>query len=189
MTDNFRLSKVSKNLQEYLEKAISDLEFPQPLQEETEPQYTARVVMPLIQAAIAQKVSNTAVWVKGDGAALQAFSRTFFGFRFHPDIAVGQGTVNYWCAEVKLSRSGFNGDMLAKAIGQAYIYREAFPSVTILLINAEATRPKNIRRSERLDFGVNVVEVRTENPMNHVSSGSEARPNSPKIRKHRPEQG
>jgi hypothetical protein len=161
MTNKSRSEKASKNLQEYLEKVIADLDFPPPLQEETEPQYTARVVMPLVREAIACKVSNTAVWVKGDGAALQAFSRTFFGFRFHPDIAVGQDLVNYWCAEVKLSRSGFNGDILAKAVGQAYIYRQAFPAVTILLINAEPTMATKPSRAENLDFGVNVIEVRT----------------------------
>ena len=62
---------------------------------------------------------------------------------FHPDVAVGQKDVNYWCAEVKLTKDGFNGDVVAKALGQALLYHDAFPVVTVMML--DQTRSPNTK--------------------------------------------
>ncbi len=153
-------NSAAKNLQLFLEECLTSHQFPAPQEKETEPQYTARVIYPFIVKALASRVNSREVWVKGDGASQRAYSRSFLGLSFHPDISVGQSFESYWCAEVKLTRNGFSGDVISKALGQSLIYHEVFPNVTVILVDFRKSRAPQESRTHVFSEWLNVVELK-----------------------------
>jgi hypothetical protein len=137
-------------------------DFPPPGDNETEPQYTARVLLPKVERLVSDRVSDPSLWVKGDGANSRAYALTFMGFAFHPDIAIGDKSGNYWCAEVKLSRSGFSGDVIAKALGQSLIYNHVFPQVLFIKVMHEAGAKRSVSVATRTMEWLSVLEISFE---------------------------
>lgn len=150
----------AKNLQLFLEESLISHKFPAPHDRETEPQYTARVIYPFIVRTLSARLKSREVWVKGDGASQRAYSKSFLGFSFHPDISVGESSSSYWCAEVKLSRSGFSGDVISKALGQSLIYHEVFPNVTVILVDFKKSRTPQVSRSHVFSDWLTVIEIK-----------------------------
>lgn len=146
-------------LASFLEASLLDARFDPPLENETEPEYTARVITPFIQKVVASKTKARGIWVKGDGTSRQAFARTFMGLRFHPDVAVGQNDEKHWCAEVKLVRNALIGDVLTKAIGQALMYREGYNSVTIVLLVNKSSNKKLEHGMHAFNSWLNVLVI------------------------------
>jgi len=146
-------------LKDFLEKSLLSGALASPRAGESEPSYTARVILPFLQSKVLEKTKSPKVWFRGDGAALRAFSSSFLGLKFHPDVALGEGRQKLWCLEVKLIRSSLSGDVVTKALGQALVYKNSFQAVTILLVNVPSGRIPTANQSHPLNEWLNVLTV------------------------------
>src|SRR4051794_38074006 len=96
-----------------------DLPVPNP--GEAEPKFTARVLMPLFDAAVKQ-VDISGLTLHGDGRA-SAPATVLPSCEFRPDIALLYRRSRVAAFEVKFVRSSGRQYSLAVAIGQAVVYR------------------------------------------------------------------
>jgi hypothetical protein len=150
----------ANGLRNYLEQKILEYVFPRPALSEGEPAYTARILKPFIEFAIDQRVSSRHIHVYGDGAKVRAYAKAILGLKFYPDIAVLEQTDKVWCAEVKLAKTSLIGDVLAKALGQALIYHQVYPFVTVVILRYDLAGKGHQNTSTVLENWLNVIEVK-----------------------------
>lgn len=150
------------NLKRFIESALAESSLPAVEASETEPEYTGRVLLPLIQELLSSKTNAPDVWVRGDGSKSRAYSQTFLGLNFHPDLAIGEGSTRYWCLEVKLVRGSISTDVLSKALGQALTYKRVYPEVTIAIVSPGVGSRATQKSSEFHQFNswLNVLVLR-----------------------------
>lgn len=127
----------SSNIQELESLLIGSLSTAQlrcPLSDEREPQFTARVIAPALDACLRQTKIH-GLTLSGDGAA-PLRPTPLFGLSFRPDTGVFYHGSPLVAFEVKFLREGHRQQALCTAIGQSVLYRaHRYPSVVTLLID------------------------------------------------------
>jgi hypothetical protein len=105
-------------LTEFFSKELSWFE---PLADEREPEYTARVLAPQVMEFIAS-LRHRSLQVRADGAQ-RPLPVLMHGQAFYPDIAIADIAEREVAIEVKLLSPESFSDGMTKAIGQAVTYR------------------------------------------------------------------
>lgn len=118
--------------------ALCDITLQLPEDRETEPQFTGRVLRPLVCDALAP-LSGLALQYRGDGTATLATPARFLGQDFFPDMAVSKGHQHLWAAEVKILKDPDLQGAIAKAIGQARIYTTRYEHSFVILVDDTST--------------------------------------------------
>jgi hypothetical protein len=123
----------AKRLARRVLSVLASYRFRSPIAGETEPAYTARVLMPALRSAL-QSADLRQVVLSGDGIT-PAPSVAFWGLEFKPDIALSLDGRRLCAFEVKYLSVSARQDSLTKAIGQAHLYRIlGYPAVCVWLI-------------------------------------------------------
>src|SRR5262245_17322474 len=105
-----------------------------PLQNEREPGFTARVLMPLVDQAV-REIDISGLTLHGDGRA-SAPATVLPSCEFRPDIALLYWRKRVVALEVKFLRLSGRQSSLSAAIGQAVVYRATgYEIVGVILID------------------------------------------------------
>lgn len=124
----------SKNLALKLSRALCETPVAAPDQNESEPQFTRRVLVPIVREELA-RLPGLALQLRGDGGDQQAVPSFVLGAVFFPDLAVSIGSQHLWAAEVKFLRPTGRQNALATAIGQAVVYQQRYEFVSLIVVD------------------------------------------------------
>ncbi len=113
------------------EFASSELYWDEPLNSETEPQYTARVLMPSFMEFVDQ-LGHDGLVLRSDGG-MRPLSVTLSGRNFYPDLAVNHHRDRELAIEIKFATPTDIGTVLTTAIGQAVCYTLGGYSLALVL--------------------------------------------------------
>lgn len=138
MSDEFTASR-RNTLITRLHEALLNLELPESSDEIGEVEFTRRFVLPAVRGVLSG-VGNAPFVVRGDGAEAQAVPAVLLGHEFYPDVAVAFSAEHFWALEVKFLRDAGRNDSLAKAIGQAALYRTRYEYASVLAIDWSSVR-------------------------------------------------
>lgn len=148
----------SSNLSKRLYSALCSAELRIPQKDEAEPNYTGKVLAPVVKSVVEQLV-GLPLQFRGDGAESRAVPASALEIDFYPDLSVSNDKQHLWAAEVKILRTSNRQNAIATALGQATLYRSRYEHVVVVLID---TSPAS-RQSQRLlvdsarSLGVRVV--------------------------------
>ena len=157
MSDEFTASRRS-TLITRLHDVLLNVELADSNAELGEVAFTKRFVLPAVRSVL-NGVGSAPFVVRGDGAEAQAVPAVLLGHEFYPDVAVAFSAEHFWALEVKFLRDTGRNDSLAKAIGQAALYRTRYEYASVLAIDwSSASRH---RKSDSVipleDLGLNVL--------------------------------
>lgn len=108
----------------------------QPTPTEMEAAYTARVIQPIVAAAIGRLKSRHGLVQGGDGAGPPS-PVPLAGSLFYPDVTVAYHSQPMIAIEVKLVRPGAGVQkVLATGLGQAVIYQGRYAHSLLLIVGA-----------------------------------------------------
>lgn len=133
MSDEFTANR-RNTLITRLHEALLDLELPDSSDEIGEVEFTRRFVLPAVRGVL-NGVGKAPFVVRGDGAEAQSVPAVLLGHEFYPDVAVAFSAEHFWALEVKFLRDAGRNDSLAKAIGQAALYRTRYEFASVLAID------------------------------------------------------
>lgn len=133
----------ARNLNSWVTSLLGSGELSAPLPRETEPQFTARVLLPALRDLFEEhKVGAT---FRGDGGAERAIHAAVFGCEFYPDIGISYHTQLVLAIEVKFLRSQGTQNALATAFGQAALYKTRYQYSCAFLVTSTTPEPHAIR--------------------------------------------
>ena len=140
-------------------KKIASADVRAPFIGEPEPQFSASVLSPILMSYISG-LEVAGLHVGGDGAGPVSIA-PFMGRALRPDLTVLSFSSRLVSFEVKYVRYGSASSDMAKAVGQATLYR-AFGfhrSVIVLIDQARSLRREHVAaaRPKLLEVGVEVV--------------------------------
>ena len=133
MSDEFTVSRRS-TLISRLHDALLNLDLVGSSEELGEIAFTRRFVLPAVKNVL-MRAGTAPFVVRGDGAEAQAVPAVLLGHEFYPDVAVAFSAEHFWALEVKFLRDAGRNDSLAKAIGQAALYRTRYEYASVLAID------------------------------------------------------
>jgi len=158
-------SSLADAVKSHIENGLIGAKLKVPTPEETEPQYTGRVLIPFVKSLLYKSASSSLVFIKGDGAGLRAVPVTFLENFYYPDISVEEDGTHYWACEVKLLNSSEMQDALPRALGQALIYRQRYLATTVVVIERPVRQSKTENSIIGFDANLNIIIIRNfENP-------------------------
>jgi hypothetical protein len=123
-----------QQLVEVFDRAFAVATLPNPRESETEPQYAARVLLPIAVAA-REKLGLSGVTISGEGAGT-VVPTYLLTHRFYPDFAVSYFGERLLAVEVKFLRRGGRSSAIAMALGQCLLYQlDRYPYARALLVD------------------------------------------------------
>ena len=105
-----------------------------PLDGESEPKFTRRVLAPVVRQVLDQ-IPGLHLQLRGDGGDEQSIPSSILGVEFFPDLAVSIGRQHVWAAEVKFLKPHSRQNSIATAVGQATVYRRRYEMVSIFFLD------------------------------------------------------
>lgn len=124
----------TSNLQARITTALGEAKLHPPFSSESEPQFTRRVLAPIVREVL-NTLPGLNLHFRGDGGDEQAIPASMLGVEFFPDLAVSAGQQHVWAAEVKFLKSHARQSSIATAVGQATIYRRRYSLVSVILVD------------------------------------------------------
>jgi hypothetical protein len=117
------------------DSTLRDSDFDPPSLDETEPAFTARVLMPLIHT-VQRRIGLDGVTLAGEGMT-RVVPTYLLGHRFYPDMAVSYFGKRLVAYEVKFLRKRGRPNSLATALGQSLLYQlDRYHRVRAVLIDS-----------------------------------------------------
>jgi hypothetical protein len=121
-------------LVEVFDRAFGSASLPMPQRGETEPQYAARVLLP-IAAEARDRLNVSGLTLAGEGAGT-VVPTYLLSHRFFPDFAVSYFAKRLLAVEVKFLRESGRSTAIASALGQCLLYQlDRYPYARALLID------------------------------------------------------
>ena len=134
---------------ELIDSAIQETPLRNPAPAESEPTYTARVLMPIAKGVI-QRVGLDGVTLAGEQSTRVA-PTYFLGHSFFPDMGVSYFARRLVAYEVKFLREQGRPNALSTALGQCLLYQlERYSYVRAILIDHLSTPRADLDHCDRL---------------------------------------
>jgi hypothetical protein len=124
-----------------LESELAELVLAPPLSNESEVEYTSRILCPALVEFVRNNFNSPKVLVRGDGSSKKPTPVSFLDSMFRPDLAVEQEGFKVWAGEVKVLHRAEISGVLAKAIGQSTIYSTHYLSSSVFLVVRDPVIP------------------------------------------------
>lgn len=120
-----------------------------PLTAESEPAYTARVLIPVVEA-VRQRLALDGVTIAGDGTT-RTVPTYLLGHRFYPDMSISFYGRRLAAYEVKFLRAGPRSNAISTAFGQCLLYQlDRYPRVRAVLLDRTGTRGDDLEHAMNL---------------------------------------
>lgn len=137
---------------------ILDIGWEEPLEAEKEPQYTARVLAPVIAEYVVGLGHKTLV-MRHDGGD-RPHPVSFDGQRFFPDLAIYDAGSRELAIEVKYLNHSSYSEQLKTAIGQGIIYRSfGYRCSIVILVTKRPHRVLSEKTLKELNSSLEPLRV------------------------------
>lgn len=134
MSNDLSSSQVAR-LVTFVRDGLAHTGMERPRSSESEPEFTARVLQPVVQSVLSD-IKHAGLKRMGDGAA-SVRTVSAFGLSFYPDIAISYFDQLLIAIEVKVLRDFGRQSAICSALGQAMLYRSAgYSQSLVVLIDA-----------------------------------------------------
>lgn len=140
---------------------LSQADLSAPAPGETEPHFTGRVLVPLVESRL-RETRMVGLAAHGDGTAINPPPVSVMGAPFRPDMAVR--FLESWliAVEVKYVSGTSFQHAYAKALGQCIVYSRTYGAVLLFLVDSRAPSATSMQmleheRARLLAYGIRMV--------------------------------